>query len=212
MSRHSRLKNKLTYPILILVLSLSIALADGTRPKAGTTEIANYEARYTEDGQLIRPNNWREWVFVGMPVTPNALNNGKALLPEAQAVYIDPESFRYWQETGRFRDGAMFAVELTTLMSDGANKDGSTRQLTGRGFFQNEFSGLQFAIKDSKQFADEPGNWAYFSSRIGAAEREYPETMTALPTKNCNSCHQAYGSQDWVFLQLYPVLKAAKPD
>ena len=162
-----------------------------------------HEAKYTEDGALVRPRNWREWIFVGMPVTPTALNDGKAVLPEAQAIYIDPTSWKHWKETGTFRDGTMFAVELTLLMSHEAHADGSTNQLTGRGFFQDEFSGLQFAIKDSGRFADEPGNWAYFSTPIGATENDYPDTMTAFPTEACNSCHQSNGGQDWV---VYPVL------
>jgi hypothetical protein len=35
------------------------------------------------------------------------------VLPEAQAVYIDRSSWSNWKETGTFRDGTMFAVELT---------------------------------------------------------------------------------------------------
>ena len=75
------------------------------------------------------------------------------------------------------RDGAMFAVELTLLMSERAREDGSTEQTIGRGFFS-----------------------------------DYPGTMAALPTEACNACHEANGSQDWVFTQLYPVLRAAKPN
>jgi hypothetical protein len=179
--------------------------------KAVVAAAMTHEASYTADGELIRPHDWREWIFVGMPVTPDALNDGKAVLPEAQAVYIDPTSWKHWKETGTFREGAMFAVELTLLMTEGADEDGSTTQLTGRGFFQDDFSGLQFAIKDSERFANEPGNWAYFSTSIGARESDYPKTMAALPTKDCNSCHEANGGQDWVFTQLYPVLRAAKP-
>ena len=62
------------------------------------TDEARYtEARFTQDGQLVRPRNWREWIFVGMPVTPNALNGGKAVLPETQAVYIDRTSWKHWK-------------------------------------------------------------------------------------------------------------------
>jgi hypothetical protein len=170
-----------------------------------------HEARYAEDGQLIRPDNWREWIFVGMPVTPNALNGGQAILPEAQAVYVDPTSWEHWRETGTFREGTMFAVELTLLETEGAHEDGSTEQLIGRGFFQSDFAGLMFSVKDSERFAGQPGGWAYFSSRVGAMESEYPETMAALPVEACNACHATNGSEDWVFTQLYPVLKAAKP-
>ena len=50
----------------------------------------------------------------------------------------------------------MLAVELTLLLSEGVHEDGSTTQVIARGFFRDDFSGLQFAIKDSERFADEP--------------------------------------------------------
>ena len=34
------------------------------------------------DGQLERPTGYREWVYVGTPVTPNDMNDGKAAFPE----------------------------------------------------------------------------------------------------------------------------------
>lgn len=200
----------------LLALPLALAGCDSTPDMATAEEETaaeemTYQAGFTEDGQLIRPDDWREWIFVGMPVTPNALNGGHAVLPETQAVYIDRASWEYWKQTGTFRDGTMFAVELTLLMSEGAHEDGSTEQTIGRGFFQDEFSGLMFSVKDSERFPGEPGNWAYFSSEIGAGESGYPETMAALPTEACNACHEANGTQDWVFAQLYPVLRAAAP-
>jgi len=194
-----------------LAISGFCSVADA-QPARAVAEEPGRVARYTEDRQLVRPGNWREWIFVGMPVTPNALNGGKAVLPETQAVYIDPASWKYWKENGAFREGTMFAVELTLLQSDGAHEDGSTTEVIGRGFFQDDFSGLMFSVKDSEQFPNEPGNWAYFSSRIGAPESEYPETMAPLPTDACNSCHQAKGGEDWVFSQFYPILKAARPE
>ena len=57
---------------------------------------AKYEARFTADGKLIRPEGWREWVFVGSPLTPNSLNGGEAPFPEFHTVYIDPKSWAYW--------------------------------------------------------------------------------------------------------------------
>ena len=41
------------------------------------------ESWFTFDqGELTRPTGYREWVYVGTPVTPNELNNGKAAFPE----------------------------------------------------------------------------------------------------------------------------------
>ena len=141
---------------IIFLSSCAREEATASGEKATDVERVNDQAQYTDDGQLIRPDDWREWVFVGMPVTPNALNGGKAVLPEAQAVYIDRTSWSNWKETGTFRDGTMFAVELTMLNNEGAHEDGSTDQIIGRGYFQDGFSGLMFSIKDSVRYADMP--------------------------------------------------------
>ena len=52
------------------------------------------------NGQLERPTGFREWVYVGAPVTPNDLNNGKAAFPEFHNVYMDPESWAHWKKRG----------------------------------------------------------------------------------------------------------------
>ena len=48
-----------------------------------------------KDGQLERPTGFREWVYVGTPVTPNDMNDGKAAFPEHHNVYIDPASWAH---------------------------------------------------------------------------------------------------------------------
>ncbi len=34
-----------------------------------------------KNGQLERPTGFREWIYVGTPVTPNDMNGGKAAFP-----------------------------------------------------------------------------------------------------------------------------------
>lgn len=47
-----------------------------------TTQAAGADEHFTiSNGELMRPTGYREWVFVGAPVTPNDLNNGKATIP-----------------------------------------------------------------------------------------------------------------------------------
>jgi hypothetical protein len=41
------------------------------------TKRARYLPEYTADGDLILPKNFEEWVYVGSPLTPNALNGGQ---------------------------------------------------------------------------------------------------------------------------------------
>ena len=55
-----------------------------------------YQAHFNASGKLIRPQGWREWIFVGSPVTPNSLNGGNAPFPEFHTVYTDPETWEHY--------------------------------------------------------------------------------------------------------------------
>jgi hypothetical protein len=155
------------------------------------------------DGKLERPTGFREWVYVGTPVTPNDMNDGKAAFPEHHNVYIDPDSWAYWKETGEFRDGTILMKELVSV--------GSKAAVSGNGYFQGDFIGLEATIKSAKHFPDEPGNWAYFSFTSPDLQT-LATTAEAFPTTSCNACHAGAAADDWVFTQYYPVLRAAKGD
>ena len=109
---------------------------------------------YTIDkGELQRPVGYREWIYVGTPLTPNDMNEGHAAFPEFHNVYIDPISWAHWKETGEFREGTILIKELVAV--------GSKAAVSGNGYFQGDFVGLEATIKSSEHFPDEPGNWAY---------------------------------------------------
>jgi len=169
------------------------------------------EARFTSDGQVMIPEDWRQWVFVGTPLTPNALNDGKAPFPEFHNVYIEPSAYAHWQKTGEFANGTQIAKELVLIRQkdpDEMNAEGSTGEVSGVGYFQGEFTGLELTVKDTNRFADEPGGWAYFSF---GHELPYAKTAAVFPAETCNACHEASAEDDWVFTQFYPVLRAEKP-
>ena len=197
---------------MMKTVSITTALALSAAVVACTTVDAENNAigpAFTSAGELQRPEGWREWVYIGTPLTPNALNGGEAPFPEFHSVYIDPLSFDHWQETGDFRDGTMLAKELALVISEEAHPDGSTDQVSGRGYFMGELQGLEIALKDMARFPDEPGGWAYFS--FGHQPEPYQQTATAFPTETCNACHEANADQDWVFTQFYPVLRTTSP-
>ena len=154
-----------------------------------------------EDGKLERPTGYREWIYVGTPVTPNDMNSGKAAFPEHHNVYIDPDSWAYWKKSGEFRDGTILMKELVSV--------GSKAAVSGNGYFQGEFIGLEATIKSKKYFPNEPGNWAYFSFSTPNHETLTSEA-TAFPAESCNACHSAAAADDFVFTQYYPVLRGGK--
>jgi len=152
-------------------------------------------------GELERPLGYREWVYVGTPVTPNDMNNGKAAFPEFHNVYIDPISWDHWKTTGQFRDGTILVKELVGV--------GTKAAVSGQGYFQGSFVGLEATIKSKKYFPKQPGNWAYFSFST-KNHKSLTETAKALPAEACNACHKAAAADDFVFTQYYPVLSAGK--
>ncbi len=155
------------------------------------------------DKTLQRPENYREWIFVGEPVTPNEMNNGKAPFPEFHSVYIDPASYETYRKSGTFPEGTILIKELVSV--------GSTAAVSGKGFFMGDFIGLEATIKSAKHFPQEPGNWAYYSF---TNPKGGPLSKTAKPfaTSACNSCHETSADDDFVFTQYYPVLPGAKAE
>lgn len=81
---------------------------------------------------------------MGTPLTPNELNNGKAAFPEFHNVYIDPKSWSHWKKEGEFRDGTILMKELVAV--------GSKAEVSGQGYFQGNFLGLEATIKSKKTF------------------------------------------------------------
>ena len=152
--------------------------ADELRPLNGVS------ARYTSDGQLIRPEGWRKWVYVGTPLTPHDMNDGKAAFPEFHNVYVDPESFASFERSGEFPNGTQIVKELTLV--------GSKAAVSGAGYFMGEFSGLEVAIKDTVRFKNEPGGVGVlqFRPRLGRQIRKDGEgfhgrQVQRLPSSQC---------------------------
>ena len=181
-------------PLLVVLLALFSCKND----KQDYKEISYYT--FNNKGELERPQDYRTWIYVGTPTTPNDMNNGKAAFPEFHNVYIDPASYTYWKKNGTWRDGTILIKELVSVESKAA--------VSGSGYFMGKFIGLEATIKSKKHFPNEPGNWAYFS--FTNPEGDLKDIGVAFKTNQCNACHDASAADDFVFTQYYPVLSAAK--
>ena len=100
----------------VLIQSLLSSHAQTTSNAQITT---CYPPEYTASGDLILPKNFHEWVYVGSPLTPNALNGGHAGFPEFHNVYIEPCSYAKYKETNVFPDGTIFFKELQLTLPSG---------------------------------------------------------------------------------------------
>ena len=201
------MRENLQTPALLLAAVVLMAAFTACSSESGgspaTVEnppaVQQQKYHFNSAGELERPEGYRQWVYVGTPLTPNDLNPPEAPFPEFHNVYIHPDDFSHYERTGTFQDGTILVKELVTV--------GSKKAVSGNGYFMGEFTGLEATIKDAARFPDEPGNWAYFS--FG---HSYPlaETAKEFPTAACNACHEASAADDFIFTQYYPILSAAK--
>jgi hypothetical protein len=166
------------------------------------SSVARYLPEYLPDGSLVLPKNWHSWVFVGAPLTPNALNNGKASFPEFHNVYIEPGSYAIYKRTGVFPEGTILFKELQLTLPPFEFPDGSRTEPSGRGYFGGPFNGADVAVKDTKRYADTDG-WGYYN--FHHYEPKAPSAKLR-PKEECAACHMANAKKDDVWTQFYPLL------
>jgi hypothetical protein len=68
---------------------------------------------YTPDGAMVRPADYREWVFLGsgldMSYSPMAMKMDHSMFNN---VFANPEAYRAFQRTGHWPDGTTLVLEL----------------------------------------------------------------------------------------------------
>src|SRR5262249_30002539 len=144
---------------LALIAGIGLVVAASSFLGTAKTVIAKTEqstAVFDSQGRFKLPVGFREWVFVGAPLTPNGLNNGKANFPEYHNVYIEKKNVDAYLKTGTFPEGTVIVKELTRVFNP-TFPDGSRNELSGRGYFNGELNGIDASVKDTKRFAKTNG-------------------------------------------------------
>ncbi len=167
----------------LLVLALVSASASPSEDAA---------PRFTADGRLQRPANYREWIYLssglGMTYGPLAAEAGQD--PSFDNVFAAPAAYREFLKSGAWPEGTVLVLEVRASQSKGSINQG--------GHFQTGVLGVEAEVKDSKRF---PGKWAFFPFHEGeAASKPLP------PTASCYPCHAHHGAVDNTFVQFYPTL------
>ena len=170
--------------LMVVVLGLGVAAASSLLRYSNSVAAGSSQttAVFDADGKMKRPEGYRHWVFVGAPLTPNALNNGKANFPE----------------------GTVIVKELTRVLNP-TFPDGSRSEPSGRGYFNGEFNGMDVTVKDSKRFAATNG-WGFFN--FGHHPLPYAESAKEASVAECAGCHIAFVAKtDMTWVQFYPILR-----
>jgi cytochrome P460 len=192
--------------LLVVILTVSVvavsALPRNTSSVAADTQHST--AVFDSDGKLKLPTGYRRWVFVGAPLTPNGLNNGKAGFPEYHHVYVEEKNLDVYLKTGSFPEGTVIVKELTRVLNP-TFPDGSRTEPSGRGYFNGEFNGMDVTVKDSQRFAKTNG-WGFFN--FGHHPLPYAESAKEASAAECASCHAAFVAKtDMTWVQFYPMLR-----
>jgi hypothetical protein len=182
------------YVIAAGLLGLSAVIAVSAQQSPGPVSAPSHDSgpRYTASGELIRPTDFREWVFVtsGLGMTYNQ-PSGAARAPNFTNVYVNPSSYRAFMQTGRWPDKTMFILEIRASASEGSINKG--------GHYQSNLVVIEASVKDEARF---PGKWAFFD--FG---RDMKAQVAALPvTERCYACHAENGAVDNTFVQFYPTM------
>ncbi len=173
--------------------ALTVASAFGAENPA-----AIFEGKET----LLRPEGYRQWVFVGSSLglryNPELPKPPSTNSQRFNNVYLNPTAFSEFTRTGKFPDGSVFILEIASA---------ETKMEPGlQGSFQKDFVALEAAVKDSARF---PDGWAYFSFDDGKGKRK--DKADPFPRNDCFDCHHRTAATDHVFTQFYPMLRATPP-
>jgi hypothetical protein len=153
--------------------------------------------QFAEGNQLLRPEGYREWVFLGSGWGMSYNEKAYDEAPDFTNVFIKPEAYRAFIQSGEFPDGTVLVLEI--------RKAGSLESINKHGQFQDRLVGIEASVKDEKRF---PEKWAYFSF-IGKDGEALPQAKP-FPKDACWKCHNEHAVADNVFLQFYPALREAR--
>lgn len=186
---------------ILLVAAFAAAGIANSSADGDTSARQRYLPEYTASGELILPKDFHEWIYLGSPLTPDALNDGHANFPEYHNVYIEPGAYAIYKKTHEFPEGTIMFKELQRTLP-GENPDGSRTEPSGRGYFPGAFNGADVTVKDTKRYADS-GGWGFFN--FNHSEPKAP-TAKVKPTEECAACHIASAKKDQVWTQFYRLL------
>jgi hypothetical protein len=145
--------------------------------------------RYSANGSLQLPSDYREWVFVsaglGMTYGPSAGVSTQEH-PSFENVFVNRQAYRAFLKAGKWPDKTVFILEIRSSDSKGSINKG--------GHYQSEIAAVEAEVKDG-------GKWTFYAfGRTGTEAKALPRT------ENCYTCHAQNGAVDNTFVQFYPTL------
>lgn len=158
---------------------------------AATFAMTGAAQKYTGDGELILPSDYRQWVYLSTGIGMIYSNEPNAH-PVFDNVFVNPAAYQAFLKTGKWPDKTVLFKENRASDSNASNKEGR---------FQTHVVSFEAHVKDSGK-----GGWMFYSFKAdGKTGKVFPKTAV------CFTCHEKDGASDTTFVQFYPTLiEAAK--
>jgi Cytochrome P460 len=200
----------------MLSLGLAAAVAGGlvlyARQHIARAQSAN-DPRYTSTGNLLRPENFQNWIFVGSNLglgyakevaanTPREL--ARPGLGEYHNIYLAPQAYAAYVQSGTFPDKTVLVMDVYRAETK------EPQGIVDQGSFNGLSLGTEVAVKNKNRPDGSKTDWAYYDFTDRSGGGKFPPDAKAQPDSECYACHKAHASIDNVWVQFYPVLRRLK--
>jgi hypothetical protein len=171
--------------LFLFVAAWSLALS-AQQPIDGPT--------YINGTSLVRPPNYREWVFIGSGL--GMTYDGSANNTTFTNVFVNPAAYRGFMNTGRWPDKSVFVLEFRASATE------APPNTSGR--FQTRLVGVEAEVKDARF----PDGWAFYNFRLKAeaAIADSAPPLAGRDVASCVECHTKSTAVERTFVQFYPTL------
>jgi len=172
------------------------------------------EPRYAPRGELLLPNGFETWVFVGsnlgLSYAPEAAAAASAPPPRAgrqqfHNVSINKAAYEYFLANDRFSEGTILVMQVF----EAADKE--PKGVLASGVFNGRRVGLDVAVKNASRPDGKTTPWAYYNFTDPSDRSKVLASAAAFPDEACANCHQRHASIDNVWVQFYPALRDKAP-
>ena len=172
----------------VVLLNLGLLLTADPSPPAAP--------QYTEDGKLVAPAHYREWVYLssGLGMTYGARASRDPEKRLFDNVFVNPDGYQGFMKTGLWPDRTVFVLEIRDSENHGSiNRDGH---------FQRGLAGMEIEVKDR---AARPGVWTFYDFPIRSG-KPAAEAGPIPHEAACYTCHATNTAVENTFVQFYPTL------
>jgi hypothetical protein len=177
-------------PTTLVSLLCGAALLAGAVAAGQDAKPASNAPRFTADGKMEFPAQYREWVFLSTGFNMSYGPQARMGHDMFDNVFVNPEAYRAFLETGTWPDKTVLILELRGTGTDSSlNKAGSYQSA--------EVMGVEVHVKDTARFDDQ---WAFFGFSGTQPAAMVPKSAS------CYSCHEQHAAVDRTFVQFYPTL------